>query len=130
LTICVAARVDIPGYGAWTRKVGVHHVQPPVRVLDGMLSVRIHLDDCEETNGALRVLPGTHTLGRLTAKQIAEEARSREYATCEARAGDVLLMRPLLVHASSAASRAAHRRVIHIDYAACQLDDGLRWLAP
>jgi len=30
-------------------------------------------------------------------------------------------MRPLLVHASSAATEATHRRVIDIDYASCQL---------
>lgn len=128
LTICVAGRADVPGYGPWTKKVGVHHVQPPVAVLEGMLSVRIHLDDCEESNGALRVIPGTHRLGRLTAAQIVEEQHSRASLACVARAGDVMLMRPLLIHASSAASQAAHRRVIHIDYASCQLDGGLRWL--
>ena len=60
--------------------------------------------------------------------QIAEERRSRPSVACVACAGDVLLMRPLLVHASSAASQADHRRVIHIDYTSCQLDGGLRWL--
>lgn len=129
LTICVADRIDVPGYGPWTRKAAVHHVQPPVAVLEGMLSVRIQLDDCGESNGALRARPGTHKLGRLTAAQIAEEQRSRPSVACVASAGDVLLMRPLLVHASSAASQADHRRVIHIDYASCQLDGGLRWLA-
>jgi len=129
LTICVADRIDVPGYGPWTRKAAVHHVQPPAAVLEGMLSVRIHLDDCGESNGALRVLPGTHKLGRLTAAQIAGEQRSRPSVACVACAGDVLLMRrPLLVHASSAASQADHRRVIHIDYTSCQLDGGLRWL--
>jgi ectoine hydroxylase-related dioxygenase (phytanoyl-CoA dioxygenase family) len=73
------------------------------------------------------VLPGTHKLGRLTAAQIAEEQQARTSVACVVRAGDVLLMRPLVVHASSAASRAAHRRVIHIDYASCGLDGSLRW---
>lgn len=127
LTICVEERAVVAGYGPWTRKAGVHHVQPPAKILERMLSVRLHLDDCDESNGALRVLPGTHRLGRLTAQRIAEEVRNRPAATCSARAGDVLLMKPLLVHSSSAASRAAHRRVIHIDYAYGPLDDGLRW---
>jgi len=130
LTICVAGRIEVPGYGPWTRKAGVYHVQPPVVILEGMLSVRIHLDDSGESNGALRVLPGTHSLGRLTAAQIAEEQTSRASVACVARAGDVLLMRPLLIHASSAASQAAHRRVIHIDYASCQLEGGLQWGTP
>ena len=127
LTICVAERVDVAGYGPWTLKAGVHHVQPPSAVLERMLSVRIHLDDCDESNGALRVLAGTHTLGRLSAEQIAQASRTRAFTTCTAQAGDVLLMRPLLLHSSSAASRAAHRRVIHIDYACASLDGGLRW---
>src|SRR5580700_4011186 len=46
LTICVASRLAVPGYGPWTVKAGVCHVQPPVSILEGMLSVRIHLDDC------------------------------------------------------------------------------------
>jgi hypothetical protein len=130
LTICVAEKREVEGYGPWTRKAGVWHVQPPGATLQEMLSVRIHLDDCAEANGALRVLPGTHLLGRLTAVGIAAQQIARRAVACVARAGDVLLMRPLLVHASSAASAAAHRRVIHIDYAVCPLAGDLRWLTP
>ena len=127
LTICVSDRIDVPGYGPWTVKSGVFHVQPPASILEGMLSVRIHLDDCDHSNGALRVLPGTHALGRLTHKQIAEQQGSVASVSCAVRTGDVVLMRPLLLHASSAATKAVHRRVIHIDYASSQLAGGLRW---
>ena len=127
LTICVASRVDVPGYGPWTIKAGVYHVQPPVSILENMLSVRIHLDDCDESNGALRVLPGTHKLGRLTAAQISEQQLLVTSVSCDVQEGGVVLMRPLLLHASSAASNAVHRRVIHIDYASSELDGGLRW---
>ena len=92
-----------------------------------MLSARIHLDDCDSSSGALRVLPGTHRLGRLTADQIAAELRTRTPVSCDARAGDILLMRPLLLHASSAANSATHRRVLHLDYAAAPLPGGLRF---
>jgi hypothetical protein len=34
-TICVAARREVPGYDAWTRKAGVWHIQPPACVLEG-----------------------------------------------------------------------------------------------
>lgn len=128
LTICVISRADVPGYGPWTIKAGVCHVQPPISVLENMLSVRIHLDDCDESNGALRVLPGTHNLGRLTAGQITEKQCLSASISCDVQKGDVVLMRPLLLHASSAASKAVHRRVIHIDYASSQLDGGLQWL--
>jgi ectoine hydroxylase-related dioxygenase (phytanoyl-CoA dioxygenase family) len=111
LTISVSAKLDVPEYGPWTKKAGVWHVQPPASVSERMLSVRIHLDDCSESNGALRVLPGTHRLGRLNAVQIAEQQRMSASVTCVVDVGGVLLMRPLLLHASSAASESIHRRV-------------------
>lgn len=127
VTICVDAKIEVPGYGPWTKKAGVWHVQPPTSVLERILSVRIHLDDCSESNGALRVIPGTHQFGRLTAVQIGERQRMSDSITCVVDRGGVVLMRPLLLHASSAGSAASHRRVIHIDYASCQLHGGLRW---
>jgi hypothetical protein len=127
LTICVAARKEVPGYGPWTMKAGVCHVQPPISILEHMVSVRIHLDDCGASNGALRVLPGTHRLGRITPEQIVKQQRSVDSICCVARAGSVVLIRPLLLHASSAATKAVHRRVIHIDYASSPLDGELLW---
>jgi ectoine hydroxylase-related dioxygenase (phytanoyl-CoA dioxygenase family) len=128
LTICVADRIEVPGYGPWTIKAGTWNVQPPISILENMLSLRIHLDDCDDSNGALRVLPRTHTLGRLGVERIAEQQRSVEAVSCSAHSGDVVLMRPLLLHASSPASQATHRRVIHIDYSCCRLAGGLQWL--
>ncbi len=129
LTICVAARREVDGFGPWSVKAGVCHVQPPVSVLEGMVSGRIHLDDCPESNGALRVLPGTHKLGRLNAPAIAELQRDVSSVCCEVGRGGVVLMRPLLLHSSSPrTSGAVHRRVIHIDYACADLSGGLCWL--
>jgi ectoine hydroxylase-related dioxygenase (phytanoyl-CoA dioxygenase family) len=92
-----------------------------------MVTVRLHLDDCDESNGALRVIPGSHRLGRLSAARIAE-VRSQEMAVvCSVQAGDALLMRPLLLHASSQAIAPTHRRVIHLEYASCSLPEGLVW---
>ena len=112
---CVVEKMDVPGYGPWTMKAGMCHVQPPVSILENMLSIRIHLDDCDESNGALRVIPGTHRLGRLTRERILEQQHSAGHISCTVAAGGVVLMRPLLLHASSPASHANHRRVIHID---------------
>src|SRR5215510_5352694 len=70
LTIAVRERKEIDGYGPWSLKAGIQHVQPPVSVLEKMLAVRIHLDNADETNGALRVIPGSHLKGRLSADEI------------------------------------------------------------
>ena len=70
LTIAVHARIDVPGFGPWSTKEGVTHVQPPLQLLEQMLTIRLHLDAADEANGALRVLPGSHRLGRLSAEAI------------------------------------------------------------
>ena len=95
-------------------------------VLARMVAVRIHLDDCDEQNGPLRVLPGSHRCGLLSDNQIIGWPKA-DAVTCTVRRGDVILMRPLLLHASSAATAPVSRRVIHIEHAANDLPDGLGW---
>jgi hypothetical protein len=126
-TIAVANRVELDGFGPWSVKAGVLHVQPPAAILEQMVSVRLHLDDCPATNGALRVIPGTHTGGKLTSSVISALTRAEKSTVCAIDAGGVVLMRPLLLHASSAAVIPGHRRVLHFDYAAAELPCGLRW---
>jgi ectoine hydroxylase-related dioxygenase (phytanoyl-CoA dioxygenase family) len=92
-----------------------------------MLAVRLHFDDADEANGALRVLPGSHNFGRLSSEQIQQLRNQHSEVLCRAKAGDVMLMRPLLLHASSRSLSSEHRRVIHIEYAAFELPSKLRW---
>jgi len=105
----------------------VLHAYAPASVLENMLTVRLHLDSCGRDNGALRVLPGTHLYGRLNSAQVAEIRTRLAETVCEVDSGAALLMRPLLLHASSAAESPEHRRVIHIEYANAPLPDGLEW---
>ncbi|MDA0338898.1 MAG: phytanoyl-CoA dioxygenase family protein [Proteobacteria bacterium] len=62
-TIAVRERHDVAGYTEWSEKDGVPHVHPPAHVLDAVLVIRIHIDDVDETNGALELLHGTHPGG-------------------------------------------------------------------
>jgi len=127
LTISVSVRLEVPGYGPWSLKNGVHHVQPPVELLQNMLTARVHLDDCDRTNGALRILPGSHNSGRLSAERIQQFRKETTEVVCCALAGDVLLMRPLLLHSSGRSSCDRHRRVLHIEYTTDRLPMGLAW---
>jgi hypothetical protein len=127
LTIAVKERKEVEGYSAWSLKAGIHHVQPPERILKRMVAVRIHLDDTDETNGELRVVPGSHCLGRLSEEAIRDLTARNSQVHCPVERGGVMLMRPLLLHASSAATAPRHRRVLHIEYAAGKLDNGLEW---
>ena len=127
LSLALRARAEVPGFGPWSTKDGVPHVQPPVDLLQQMLTVRLHLDAADESNGALRVIPGSHRWGRLSAKRIQQLRREQPDFLCSVSAGDALLMRPLLLHASSRSTSAYHRRVLHIEYAAFTLPDELNW---
>ena len=128
LTICVKEQCDVPGYGPWSIKHGVPHVQPPIELLEQMVTLRLHLDETRAANGALRVIPGSHGWGRLSAEQIEERRAAESEVICEAAPGDALLMTPLLLHASSKAESPAHRRVVHLEFAPREaLAQGLRW---
>jgi hypothetical protein len=127
LTIAVQERVEVDGYGPWSKKAGINHVQPPVSVSQNMVALRIHLDHADESNGALRVLPGTHLYDRLAPGQIQHWKQQRQAVTCAVKRGGAMLMRPLLLHSSSAAVEPRHRRVLHFEYSSIDLPGGLRW---
>jgi len=127
LTIPTRARVELRGFGPWSVKAGIPHVQPPAAVLERMLTVRVHLDPCGLENGPVRVLPGSHREGKLSPEAIdAWKAKTAPVDT-PCPAGGLLLMRPLVLHASSPAAEPGHRRVIHLEYAADPLPGGLEW---
>ena len=127
LTLAVRERIEVPGFSAWSVKAGVPHCQPPDEVLARMVALRLHLDPCAADNGALRVLPGSHRSGRLSDDAVDRCRAVTREVICTAEAGDALLMRPLLLHASSAARSPAHRRVLQLEFAAGSLPGGLQW---
>lgn len=127
LTIAVVQERPVEGYGPWSFKDGWVHVQPPVAVLEHMVTLRLHLDDTPASNGALRVIPGSHRHGRLSSEQLAARV-DQPAVTCECQAGDVLLMSPLILHASRRSESPARRRVLHFEYARlADLDPNLEW---
>jgi ectoine hydroxylase-related dioxygenase (phytanoyl-CoA dioxygenase family) len=127
LSIAVQEKREVEGYGPWSVKAGTVHVQPPMEVLERMITVRLHLDHCTLENGPLKVIAGSHRLGRLSAEQIAEQRAQNEEITVPVPLGGALLMRPLILHASSPSQTPAHWRVVHLEFAAQSLPDGLEW---
>ncbi len=126
--IALAERCELPGWGPWTVKAGVLHVLPPAEILEKMVTVRLHLDDCDETNGPLRVLPGSHRHGILSNEQIAALRKEALEVTCTGPIGSAVVMSPLLLHASSPAATPKHRRVLHLEFAPKDLlPEGLSW---
>ena len=129
MTIAVRERVEAEGFGPWSMKADVLHVQPPAAILEHMLTVRLHLDPCGDENGALRVLPGSHTRGKIPEDEVATLRENLPEEVCAVGLGGALLMRPLLLHASLPSRVPGHRRVVHLDFASVQLPNGMQWFS-
>lgn len=127
-TIAVAGRADVPGYGPWSVKAGMPHVEPPFALIERMLTMRVHLDPVPADNAPLLIAPGSHRLGRL-----AEEAIEAVVARCGTRAclaapGDIWLYATPILHASAASAGPGHRRVLQVDFSADDLPPPVEWL--
>ena len=122
----VEREVAEPGFSGWRTKLGVVYVEPPLEVLSKLVALRVHFDDCPLANGALAVVSGSHLLGKLRDAETSA-ITPNVYTTCAAAAGDVLALKPLIVHRSSPAAVPAHRRVLHVVYAAEQPGEQVRW---
>lgn len=121
--IPIRERRDVPGFSAFTRKDGILHVNAPSIVLENLLILRLHLDECTATNGAMRLIPGSHLQGRIHDHNIHPQSEAQP----EVPAGGILRLRPLLLHASAHTRSDAPRRVVHIEYAVDDLPGGLEW---
>ena len=126
-TICVADRRDVPGFGPWTVKQGLAHVQPPFAIIESMLTMRVHLDPVDTDNAPLLVAPGSHRLGRIAEADYPRVVERCGTATCLAEAGDIWLYHTPILHVSAASVSNRHRRVLQLDFSAASLPGGLRW---
>jgi len=127
LSLAVRERLELAGWSNWSIKRGVAHVQPPPAILAQMVTMRLHLDDCPTENGALKVIPGSHRKGLVARTEIQAMAAGPTQIV-KAKAGDAVFIRPLLLHASSAARTPDHRRVLHLEFAPADLlPAGVSW---
>jgi hypothetical protein len=130
LSIPVADRVLDDRLQGWSVKDGQLFVQAPVDLLANMVALRIHLDACSHDDGPLLVVPGSHRLGHLQPDSACEVRRSSQEYVCTADVGDAMLMRPLLLHASTKSKGSSRRRVLHFLFGPADPGYGLRWAVP
>jgi ectoine hydroxylase-related dioxygenase (phytanoyl-CoA dioxygenase family) len=127
-TVAVTEKFEDDQWGPWSKKAGIWHVQPPLNVLENMITIRIHLDDATSANGCLKIIPGSHKLGLFKDEKPALTNKINP-VYCEVAAGGALVMRPHILHASEKSLVIRPRRVLHFEYASYELPKGIAWAA-
>lgn len=128
-TVAVTEKFIAQGWQSWSMKDNVLHVQPPVDVLNQMVTVRLHLDPADEKNGCLKLIPGSHKLGILDQESLNNCVAEHTVVPCVVKAGAALIMRPHIIHASDKAVLPSARRILHLEYSSYLLPDSVRWAA-
>jgi ectoine hydroxylase-related dioxygenase (phytanoyl-CoA dioxygenase family) len=123
LSISVNGQYKMHGFKNWTNKQGQWAVQPPAEILENMFTIRIHLDDTDEYNGALKVIPGSHKTGMRSRLPVDKG----DETICRVAKGGIMLMKPLLLHSSAKTTNNQSRRVIHVEFSNRQLPAPLAW---
>ena len=125
LSVSVDRKEMIAGFGPWTVKNNQFGVQPPLEILESIYTIRIHLDDCTRQNGALQVIPGSHKKGVIrTTDMDLDKALTH---ICEVPKAGIMIMRPLLLHASGRSIVEDKRRVVHIEFCNKQMPVSINW---
>lgn len=125
LTISVDKKLELENFGSWTTKQNQLAVQPPLDILENIFTIRIHLDDTDENNGALKVVPKSHAKGIYRPETIDWNVETE--TLCNVEKGGIMLMKPLLLHGSNRTTNGNKRRVIHIEFSNRELPDNLNW---
>ncbi|MFC6267209.1 phytanoyl-CoA dioxygenase family protein [Frigoriflavimonas asaccharolytica] len=125
LTISVDKKLEIDGFGPWTTKQNQFAVQPSLDFLEDNFTIRIHLDNTNEENGALKIIPRSHLKGIYRAETI--DWKTETEVSCNTEKGGIMIMKPLLLHASSRTTNNEKRRVIHIEFGNKELTNGLNY---
>ncbi|NMR35716.1 phytanoyl-CoA dioxygenase family protein [Chryseobacterium aquaticum] len=125
LTISVDKKLELENFGPWTTKQNQFAVQPPLDILENIFTIRIHLDDADENNGALKVVPKSHAKGIYRPETIDWEVETE--SICNVENGGVMIMKPLLLHGSNRTTNGKKRRVIHIEFSDRELPKELNW---
>lgn len=125
LTISVDKKMEIKNFELWTTKQNQFAVQPPIEFLENITTIRIHLDDTDENNGALRVVPKSH-LKKIYRPETIDWNKEIE-TICRVKKGGIMLMKPLTLHSSKRTTNNKKRRVIHIEFSNRELPNELNW---
>jgi len=125
LTISVDRKIEVENFENWTVKQNQFAVQPPTEILENNFTIRIHIDNTTKDNGALKVINNSHSKGILRIENL--DFKNEKETICEVERGGIMIMKPLLFHASNKTTNNERRRVIHLEFSKKHLPNGLEW---
>ena len=117
LHLPLAARVDSGHFSDWTEQQDIPHARASSALLNSMLAVRLHIDDCGAGDGELYVVPGSHRAADIDAAQI----------RCTGTRGSAVVMSPMVLRTSPRSQSLKTRRVLYFLFGPSDLPDGARW---
>lgn len=113
-TILRGTAYDQQGHASWSLPWHQGHGgADPTRGL----TLRWHLDLIGPADGGLRVLPGSHTKGRLAPEAVDRLAAEIPAIELPVSAGTVLALRPLLIRGARRRTTRGHRRILQVELA-------------
>jgi len=125
LTISVDKKIELENFGPWTTKQNQFAVQPPIEILQNIFTIRIHLDETNSENGALKVIDNSHSKEIYRPENI--DWKNENETICDVESGGIMIMKPLLLHGSNRTTNNKKRRVIHIEFSNKELPNELNW---
>lgn len=125
LTISVNKKSDLENFEFWTKKQNQFAVQPPIEILENIFTIRIHLDNTDENNGALKVVDKSHLKKIYRPDTI--DWKNESESICKCGKGGIMIMKPLVLHSSSRTTNNQKRRVIHIEFSNMELPNEIKW---
>ena len=126
LSISVKERKNTNGFTKWTNKNNQLGVIPPLNIIKNTVTFRIHLDKTDDTNGALKVIPNSHSKSIIRIDKDFNKSNYGKETLCNIDTGGIMIMKPLLLHASEKSTSKNDRRVIHLEF--CNHEIPMGWL--
>jgi ectoine hydroxylase-related dioxygenase (phytanoyl-CoA dioxygenase family) len=117
----VSHKIELPGFGPWSVKNNINHVQPTPEIMNQVISLRIHLSDCSANDGPLEIIPNSHLTNY---EPLYENSQSTEIT---GEAGSLLIFSPLCWHKSKKCKSNSQRAVLHMEISKGSLPEKLSW---
>ena len=115
-TIAMETRIDDPAYSKWSRKDGAWYCEPPISDLKRMCFAHILLDDVTADNGPMEIALGSHIHSRVGRADIKSVIGQSRLEACTGQAGDVVILKYLILHRSRRSLLKKPRRTLRVDF--------------